>query len=208
MPTDEPAPTSLVDTVTRLLGKTAGLPDETITEAQARLGFELPPPLVDLYTCAGGSPTIMAGFELVASPEDLVVDDRLVFCEENQGVCRWGVPVGPADPPVFQQNDTGWFPEDVPLSEFLRVLMYLNCANGGYQWCGMTYLDETDPGADLDELVSSWEPAVDHNGFVAFWRPDSLLWWMHDDGLPRYVFCACRTKKSKKTAKELGFVKL
>ena len=54
----------------------------------------------------------------------------MVFLEENQEVCIWGINIYEEDPIVYQNANDEWYSEEVKLSEFLYIIMYYQCAQG------------------------------------------------------------------------------
>ncbi len=65
---------------------------DRLAEAAKRTGAVVPPELVTTYRRAGIITALMSGFEQFHSPEGWEpADGRLVFLEENQGVCSWSV---------------------------------------------------------------------------------------------------------------------
>ncbi|MFJ8230787.1 SMI1/KNR4 family protein [Streptomyces sp. NPDC094448] len=75
-----------------------------IAAAEERLGLRLPAALKEAYALLGRRPDLTDNHDALRPLAELEVeaDERgavLVFRDENQGVCRWGIPVtDPADP--------------------------------------------------------------------------------------------------------------
>lgn len=108
----------------RALEEGDGVSPERLSAAKARLGFELPPVVVDFYRLAGSAPELQVHNRL-REPEALTVEDGyLVFMEENQRVVDWGLrlPLDGADPEVWQRvngDEPAWYSETTPFSVFL-----------------------------------------------------------------------------------------
>lgn len=108
----------------RALEEGDGVSPERLSAANARLGFDLPPAVVDFYRLAGSAPELQVHNRL-REPEALTVEDGyLVFMEENQRVVDWGLrlPLDGADPEVWQRvngDEPAWYSEAMPFSIFL-----------------------------------------------------------------------------------------
>lgn len=86
-----------------------------------------------------------------------------------------------------------WLPE-TSLDEFLPVVLYYQCAQGGYEFGGMVGLDDS---RLLERIETDWEKAVNHNGFFAAWKPDCLLWYLFDGAgeiVDDMVYFSARTR--------------
>jgi hypothetical protein len=85
-------------------------------------GFQLPLPLLWWYRWAGNRKEIMSGQNHLLLPKELqVVDNRLLFYVENQGVYHWATMPEGNDPPVFGRYSDcdSWQLEGIRLSEHL-----------------------------------------------------------------------------------------
>lgn len=139
----------------------------------------------------------MESFQRFAAPEQCEVDDgRLVFLEENQGVCFWGVEIAGDRSTVWQRanEDSPWYSEDVELEEFVRIVLYYQCAQGGYGHVAAVGLEQPEL---LELLAAHWEKVVEHSGLHIYWQPDVLIWWLGqaNDVVDCVFFCA-RTRQS------------
>ena len=196
MPPLSPAalpPTRLADLAAWLLGRPLagddGIPAAQCEAARQRLGCTLPDALEEFYLSVGRQPLITASFQRFLAPQAWTLSaDKLVFLEENQGVCHWATD---AHARVYQAADLDapeWIEEPASLPEFLRVLLYYQMAQGGYPYCGMI------PGADFStsqEVQSRIEAmgarlVVDMSGLKIFVAAGQvLLWYLHGaDALP------------------------
>ncbi|MEU5160542.1 SMI1/KNR4 family protein [Streptomyces sp. NPDC020875] len=91
-------------------------PDE-IAAAERRLGLTLPAALREAYALLGLRPDLTSNQDVLRPLAELAVEPGeeadgpgavLVFRDENQGVCRWGIPLaelGRDDPPVVVRAD-------------------------------------------------------------------------------------------------------
>ena len=68
--------------------------NERVVAAESRLNLLLPEPLKELFSVAGGSRDILNADFRIYMPEKLHVEgDHLIFCEENQGLEAYGIPL-------------------------------------------------------------------------------------------------------------------
>ncbi|MFE3166077.1 SMI1/KNR4 family protein [Streptomyces sp. NPDC059224] len=83
-----------------------GFTEEDLGAAEKRLGVGLPTALGEMYRLLGRRQDLTSNHDRLLRPDELCIDARgeaLVFREENQGACSWGVllgDVGRADPGV------------------------------------------------------------------------------------------------------------
>jgi hypothetical protein len=186
---------SLLD---RRLTPSDGIDPAECQAAQARLQVPLPEALRVLHECVGNVPAFMTSFQRFAKLDELRIEDsRLVFAEENQGVCCWGVRPDDAAQVVWQQNDgktNAWHAESLDLPSFVLLLLYYQLAQGGYAHAAS--LDTTDPDeapatrALFDALGtgtgsgSGWQRVVDHNALVIHADGPRLVWYFGDASGP------------------------
>lgn len=145
-------------------GAELGIASEHVAAAETRLQLVLPPPLKDFFAVAGGSRELRDADYRFLPPEKLRVDgDHLIFCEENQGLEDFGIPLGEIARPTERPNPTvdvrskinpKWFGEAGKLSAFLL---------GMTAWQVVLALPEKArcpyPEDDLKELLAFFEPA-------------------------------------------------
>jgi hypothetical protein len=140
-----------------------GLTNERIAEAEARLNLTLPQALKDLYTVVGASRDVMQADYQMLAPEKLRVDgDHLIFCEENQGLEDFGIPLARlarlAESPnpsvdLRRLHETRWFCEAGKLSAFLLGMMAWQVALALPEKARCPY-----PENELKKLVAFFEP--------------------------------------------------
>ncbi|MCV9932809.1 hypothetical protein OIU80_10990 [Flavobacterium sp. LS1R47] len=177
----------------KLLGRSLtnndGFDVKIIENAEARLGHTIPAILKEFYITVGKLDVFMSSFQRFLKPEDLFYEDgKLVFLEENQKVCYWGVDKESKENnlQVYQVQNIDkavWYPEEILLSDFLQMIMYGQCAEGGYPFSGAIY----DMGQDelpefIEEITTNnWQKVVDHNNWIIYENDRKLIWYYTDD---------------------------
>jgi len=161
------------DLLGRRLAAQDGVPAEHIAAAERALGRSLPAPLSTFYRLVGNLPQFTTAFEQFAPLAELRdADGLLMFLDEQQGACSWGVD---AQGRVFQCHaaHSDRFDEKLDLSDFLELIMYYQVAQGA------THAFEVgDPGNELDTLflTDGWQNVVDHNQLVIRRLHGYLIW--------------------------------
>lgn len=195
--------------IERLLGRKLqpedGVSAAELNEATQRLGIELPPVLQTFYRLAGKEETVMDIFQHFAPVEELFVeDDKLVFLEENQGVCVWGIAQNETDSDqavVYQcpYPDDKWYAEDDTLTTFLEGVLYYQFAQGGYECVGALYtgMDDAKIALVLKD-AQHWEQVVGQSGLIIYWHQDTLIWYFPDKegGVSESLFASSRTEEA------------
>lgn len=177
----------------KLLGRSLtnndGFDVEIIKNAEAKLGKAIPEALKTYYVTIGKLDIFMSSFQRFLKPEDLFYEDgKLVFLEENQNVCYWGVDTEKKEdnPLVYQvQNidNAVWHSEEILLSDFLQMIMYGQCAEGGYKFSGAIYdMDLEEMSEFIEELTTNnWQKVVDHSNWIVYENDRKLIWYYTDD---------------------------
>lgn len=118
-------------------------PREELAAAEKRLGVKAPPALRDYYLVAGRERRFNVCCHRLMPPEEWRIDKhRLLFIEENQVVCWWGVSTrNPAseDPPVSQginDDPVTWYPVQRKCSVFLLLMLHYQAVSSGYRYTG------------------------------------------------------------------------
>jgi hypothetical protein len=173
----------------KLLGRSLtnydGFDVETIENAETKLGQSIPAILKEFYITVGKLDIFMSSFQRFIKPEDLFYEDgKLVFLEENQNVCYWGVNI--TDTLVYQTQNIDnavWYSEEILLSDFLQMIMYGQCAEGGYPFSGAIYdMDQDELTEFIEEITTKdWQKVVDHNNWIIYENDRKLIWYFTDD---------------------------
>ncbi|MDR3047462.1 MAG: hypothetical protein LBU51_07625 [Bacteroidales bacterium] len=170
----------------RPLTQEDGINNEEIEAAEELLNLKIPEPLKDLYLNIGNLSCFMTAFERFLKPEELYLEKgKLIFIEENQEVCRWGIDPDEENPEVFMyiqlENDTEeeYHSENIKLSDFLNVMIYYQFTAGGYEYDG-SICGQQETEDFIKNAICDWEKAVDNNGLVIYWQPGMLLWYFTD----------------------------
>lgn len=124
------------------------------------MGWQLPRLLREFYLITGEREDINGAFNRLLPPESLEVSGNvLVFYEENQGVCLWGVDVRDRDnedPAVLREDSTEtptWEPDFDHLSEFFTAMLFLQAVNGGMRHGGVG----SAASANTAQASTQWE---------------------------------------------------
>ncbi|MGM5631531.1 hypothetical protein O2K51_11575 [Apibacter raozihei] len=190
----------------RLLGRqiltNEGTKNSEIEKVELKYDLKLPKSLKDLYLFAGKNTLLLEAFNRFALPAQLEIsDNKMVFLEENQNICYWGFEIdkNTNNPKVYQLiNENEWYEEQVLLNEFLTIMLYYQCAQGGYEYCatsGITF-------EDLDIFVhTEWEDVVRYNGLQIYWKADCLLWYVYDkeNKIVDDLYFSARTQEAYKS---------
>ena len=109
-----------------------GLGDDVVRAELARRGLTIPTSLFDYYSLAGRH-WINENHDRLRPIEKVeLMDDKLVFLDENQEVCFWGIDrsdLERADPVVWRginSQPIEWRSENQHLSRFLMALWHWN----------------------------------------------------------------------------------
>lgn len=182
-----------------------GVAEDTLMRAEQSLGLALPTPLRQFYLLCGREEGVTAAHNRFISPPALGLSDRrLVFCEENQGVCMWGCLVGEEDPDaefgnVLRGGALEWHSEEVALSRFLEIMIYLQTAWGGFEHVA----DLQEPDTAMPTIEAEWAEVVRHNGLTIYERPGLLITALEGE---QFLTAAARTPQGLQyLERELGF---
>ena len=109
----------------RELTKSDGLAPAELRNAEERLQLKLPRALADYYLLAGALDLNRQHNRLYPPSGLEIMDQKLIFMEENQAVVFWGMELhqlNSPDPTVFQACNNlplEWYSEEVPFSDFI-----------------------------------------------------------------------------------------
>ena len=105
-----------------------GFSEEELKCAESAAGFALPDAM-RAYFAVAGHLAINKLHNVLYNPDDMfVMDEMIVFMEENQRVVFWGFraqDVQSCDPLIYQAANTeekAWYSEDMPFSEFIMKM--------------------------------------------------------------------------------------
>lgn len=163
-----------------LLGRTLtsqdGIKQSVLTETEQKLAQALPQSLTAFYLTVGQLPQFMSAFQLFALPEQLYkADDLLIFLEENQGECYWGVD---SQDNVYQCEEDGRYPLNLKLADFLTLMLFYQVAQGAeYLYCS-NLLDQ-----ELAPLYQEegWQLVVNQDDLVIYHLNTYLIWFFKDE---------------------------
>lgn len=207
----------------KLLGRSLtnadGYDVTSIKEVETKLGQGIPATLKEFYITIGKLDIFMSSFQRFIKPENLFYEDgKLVFLEENQTVCYWGVNTESDDSLVYQAQNIDnaiWNSEEILLSDFLEMMLYGQCAEGGYQFSGAIYdLDDEELPEFIEQLMTdNWQKVVDHNNWIIYENDRKLIWYFVDDSGNLFedypLFVSTQTKEDFiKMEEEFGFMDL
>jgi len=204
----------------RPLSENDGINNTIIQQAESRLGIKLPEALKEFYALMGNLEIFTSSFECFMTPDELEYEDSmLIFLDENQGVCQWAVNIiDDEDATVYMVtiNDDKpiWHSEEVTLEEFLKVVMYLQYAEGGCEYGYAVYESDFEDRQAFEvfhaETTADWEKVVDHNGFVAYQKKSTLIWYFSDSKgqMEDILYASTQTEEDSKELELLGFTEL
>lgn len=160
-----------------------GLASHIVDDAEERLGVRLPPPLRDYYLLFGGEDRLASAYNTILRPDLLQREDgRLIFCEENQGVCVWGCTPSGDDPDaevanVLPDDLLEWHPEGSSVGSFLSVMILLQTAWGGFEFGGAMPWTQ----AALADAGVTWEHVVRHQELTIYVAEGTVVTAFDDD---------------------------
>jgi hypothetical protein len=135
---------SLVDRYYRPVVVSDGIPETNIIETEKRLGFRLPKILRNFYLLVGKYEDINCSYDRLISLDKLeIINDTLLFFEENQGVVFWGIPIDrirEEDPAVFYTENRdipNWELFQRQLSQFLITMLLWQGVMGEMNYSGV-----------------------------------------------------------------------
>jgi hypothetical protein len=170
------------------LTKQSGISTATLDKAEKQLGVKIPIALRDYYLVAGCEPRFSACHNRLLSPSAWSVEkQRLVFMEENQSVCYWGVSVrnrDTDDPPVSQgveEDEMVWYPEHRKCSVFLAVMLHYQAVSGGLPYCGSANAPDQ---SDYRFEKNGWTHYGEVNSLQAYSRSNQVVCLMPPGDLP------------------------
>ena len=204
----------------RPLKKSDGMSESEIKAVEEKLNISLPEILKEFYQCVGNLEMFMDAYEYFIEP--YIFDNKLVFLEENQGVCIWGIALNELtdnNAQVYmctdtEKKNTEWYEENVTLLQFIQISIYYQLAQGGYENGGAIY--ESNFGSrkeflyNIPKITEGWEKVVDHNGLAIYQQQDKLIWYFYDreGNIEDMIYASTNTEKGFKEMEKLGFTEL
>jgi len=163
------------DLLGRPLTAQDGFRQKSIASAEHALGRSLPAPLETFYRLIGKLPQFTNAHEHFYRPGKLrIVDGLLMFLDENQHVCSFGV-----DPQerVFRCHDNERYDEKVDLQAFLNLILQYQVAQGS-DYSFTVNLPEDKLGVLLAQ--DEWQETVNHNQLLIHRLDGFLIWYFRD----------------------------
>ena len=193
-----------------LTEKDAGSPS-TLAEAESRLGARVPLALREYYLVAGRDRRFNSAHNRLLPPTKWEIDQkRLLFMQESQSVCVWGVSVRNPhsdDPPVSQGIEDESIlcsPEHRKCSVWLAVMLCFQAVSGGFRHLGSG--NRADPSPYQFE-PHGWTFQGEVNALRAYTRPNQVVCVAPPSGLPfaPCIMAAAKTRRDfEAVAIELG----
>lgn len=159
----------------KITGVTAGVN----TAAESRLGLQLPAALREYYAELGAFHKLNEAHNRIVPPADLeLVEGVLVFYEENQCVCLWGIRTkdlaSDNDNPLVYQgtcNETWqWHSAEMKTDEFLRLVIYQQAA-----WGALEYgFEHPDAREAISAIEGTWEKVAGYLD-LRIWKQRGIL---------------------------------
>lgn len=155
-----------------------GCDEDSLIDAESRLGVQLPAALRAYYAKAGRHPINQAHNRLIDLEKLTFAGEQLLFLEDGSDFIRWGVPrtcLGEDNPTVWQGENgrsVVWQSEELAVSDFVEINLYWQAACGGLKFSGTA----TELGADIVALVEKHWPTVrSHNKMRFFVKQGQIL---------------------------------
>lgn len=192
---------NLIQIAEQLLGRklkpTDGYTLEEIQKTEDSLGLAMPEALKHFYTLIGKVDMLTSSFERFLSLNELrAEDEKIIFLAENQEVCFWSTTTLGDAVWVKNDNDDDWIAEPIELLEFICLILYYNCAQGGFEFGGIT--DKENYPEIMESVQDKWDKVVQYNGLIIYAYQDNLIWYFYqndympmDDG----IYLSCRTQE-------------
>jgi len=199
----------------RPLSQKDGMSRSKINTIEKSLGRKLPTVLKEFYLLVGKMDMFMSSFELFITPS--MKDGILVFLEENQGVCHWGVNIRDGDNAVvfqcadIESDNPEWYSEEVNLTDFLTIQMYYQYVQDDCEYGGAVDASRFDDNKKylqfLTNVTIGYEKVVDHNGLVIYQNDGKLIWHLTDSEgqLADSILAVARTADDMKELELHGF---
>ena len=156
----------------------SGISPGAITVAERRLGFLFPKALAEFYLLVGNHRSINFSYNELISIDCIEIEaNKLVFFQENQGVCYWGIDltdITTGDPPVWvgqsieNQEELDWYLDSKSLSDFLIIMLCWQSVMGGLPVVGSMDNVEKSIIKDVADNFSLIEVEENNSGLQAY----------------------------------------
>ena len=202
----------------RHLTEQDGMIISEIETVEHSLGLKLPAALRDFHLLIGKLDMFISSFEQFVEP--YIKGEMLVFLEENQGVCIWGINIRDSENETvfmctdFETDNPEWYSEKVSLTDFLTILMYYQVAQGGYDHGSAVYESNFDNKEAyvqfLVDITAGYNKVVEHNGLVIYQDSGKLIWHFTDEkgNLANTIFVSTRMAEGMQELETYGFEEL
>lgn len=156
-----------------------------IEHAEKFLGFRLPKVLREFYLLAGNHEAINDSHNRLLPVECLGIEDnKLVFYQENQGVCDWAIDLSDIekdDPPVWigqyivGQDALDWHFDAPNLSYFLLMMLCWQSVSGGLEFTGIADKTEESVVRKVKDNFTLLDDGKYNTGFQVFIEPGKVV---------------------------------
>lgn len=175
----------------RPLREADGIPLQEIEKAEEQLSVSMSDPLKQWFGLIGNVPVFMSGFQRVYTPATLILQDgKLIFMEENQGVCYWAVDAKQHNARVYQAVsliDPEWYDEGISLSDFLALMLYYQYVQANLIQNVMAADQEEERIQLISNLESNFEKVADHNGLAIYSDAKNIRWFFYEDNITDFT---------------------
>ncbi|MBS9782882.1 MAG: hypothetical protein KGV43_03685 [Arcobacter sp.] len=184
-----------------------GLDILEIEKVEKRLKIVLPKELKELYLTLGKNELFMQGYQRFLDLEKLVIkNNKLVFLEENQYACYWGVDLED-EKNIYQANDMRFkkcHKEEFNLDKFIEMILYFQCvmaddefhesAKSGFGYFALLDINDCEEKEEfLKHLQAKFTKELIGNGVSIFSNQDTIFLILLDKyGKMEQLFTCCK----------------
>lgn len=171
--------------------------NDLIDYIEHRLKVNLPKPLKDFYLLAGNFSKLNNAHNHLYPLENISIhDDHLQFMDEKQQMYFWGInleDLSDDNPLVYQgeilDDEYEWYSEELQIFEFMKMMIYLQTAWGGYEFNGKCL----NVKKVLKAIKDEWDLVITHDDLEFYKKNHMLITIISDEN---YCFCGCLDEKS------------
>jgi hypothetical protein len=194
------------------LSERTALSSGVLAEAEKRLGVRVPAALREYYLVAGRERRFNMSCNRLLPPSEWRVDkQRLVFMEENQAVCCWGVSIrnqSSDDPPVSEgiEDDESmtWYPLHRKCTVFLAAMLHHQAVSGGLPHCFCESIDLSNI-SNIRFGNHEWTYYGELKGEEVYSRPNQVFCYsLFDPPLGRQGWTIMAGAKTKRDLQAIG----